>query len=84
MKLGNTTCFIFLSFPSLNETLEHKIFLLSFCFLSFPSVSKLWNIVLVHHEDDAGPMWSNDLGLQLRSCSVKRQLLTEAAPSAIL
>ncbi|KAJ0941379.1 hypothetical protein HanRHA438_Chr02g0093871 [Helianthus annuus] len=47
MKLGNTTCFIFLSFPSLNETLEHKIFLLSFCFFSFPSVSKLWNTVLL-------------------------------------
>ncbi|MFS7999938.1 hypothetical protein Hanom_Chr12g01172531 [Helianthus anomalus] len=46
MKLGNTTCFIFLSLPSLNETLEHKIFLLSFCFFSFPSVSKLWNTVL--------------------------------------
>ncbi|KAM0024432.1 hypothetical protein Hdeb2414_s0022g00615711 [Helianthus debilis subsp. tardiflorus] len=44
MKLGNTTCFIFLSFPFLNETLEHKIFLLSFYFLSF---SKLWNTVLV-------------------------------------
>ncbi|KAL8252580.1 hypothetical protein R6Q59_036273 [Mikania micrantha] len=41
MKIGNTTCVIFLSFPSLNITREQKMFLLFFHFIPFLSLNEL-------------------------------------------